>query len=243
MNDIEARLQAALSARAEQVTADSLRPGEPPAPRAGAAVRARVRGRLPRWGTPLAAAAAALLVIAVGGFLSTRTGPAPQAAAITVDGVAFRPPAGWVYRSVSEGVGCVQPDGTPQRDGECVPVGVEIRVGEFVGWPRNALDSDDGWSFSRACSTSTSPAPRLLVVSNKLVESDTRPVGGRTGDYRVWRVRCEAGVNFTVRLWWLPDLSVAVYSVALDSSHDSTVDRFVSALDVTGARPRVTTSR
>jgi hypothetical protein len=232
-DDIETRLQAALSARAEQVTADSLRPGEPPVE------RVRARGRLVRWGAPLAAAVAALVIIMLVGFPRTGADVAPpEPAARTLDGVVFRVPAGWVYRPVVEGVGCVQPAGTPQRAGECVPVGIEIRVGDFVGWPRTTLNDDDGWSVGQTCATTEALAPQLAVVSNRLVERDARSVGGRTADYRVWRVRCDADVSFTVRLWWLPELAVAVYTLALESHQDSTVDQFVAGLDVSGVRPR-----
>ncbi|MEJ3743247.1 hypothetical protein WEI85_08170 [Actinomycetes bacterium KLBMP 9797] len=234
--DLEARLRAALAARADQVTPDSLRPAEPP--------RRQVR-RARRWAAPLAVAAAALLVVMLAGLprlLPDRdTDPNPGAGqdrTAVLDGAVLRIPAGWIYRPVAEGIGCVQPAGTPQPGGDCTPGGVEIRVGTFVGWPGNSIDSDDGWSLSHTCATATALAPRLAVTSNRLVERASPPVGGREAAYREWRVTCESGTSFSVRLWWLPDVAVTIYTMALDSRHGSTVDQLVASLDVTGVRPR-----
>src|SRR5206468_1370703 len=80
--------------------------------------------------------------------LGLSRGAVKSTASGALDGVPFATPPGWTYRPVAEGVGCVQPATAPRPPGECVPHGVEIRVGVSVGWPGGSLDADDGWTGS-----------------------------------------------------------------------------------------------
>ena len=227
-DSIEERLIAALAARAELVTADSLRP-EHPRPR-----RARPFEGFAQRLAPLGVAAGVIVaaLLAAVGFKAwpgshTETGDAPGTVA-TLEGVTLTVPAGWAYRLVAEGVGCVQPEETAPAGGECTPQGVEVRVGAFVGWPANGLDRDDGWSLT---------ADACDGAGGRLTGRQTTGVGGQDADYRVWQVRCGTDPEFTVRLWWVPDAELTLYTRGLDESYDSTVDRVVACVVMSGAKP------
>jgi hypothetical protein len=249
--ELENRVRAALTARAEQVSPDSLRAGHP----LGNPPTGYVRSRPPviRRLAPLAVAVAVLVPIMVIGLLrlvpgwqsvpgGANTGATSgRSASVTLDGVTITVPFGWTYRLLAEGTGCVQPAGTSQVDNACPPWGVEIRVGTFVGWPGNSLDRDDGWALSQDCTQSGYADRRGMVTANRLIDRQSRRVAGRTAAYRVWQVRCDIDWNFTVRLWWLPDGAVTVYTMGLDRSYDATVDQLVTSMTVSrpasGASP------
>jgi len=230
--DVERRLRAALSARADQVTADSLRVAD--------LIPAPVRRRQTIWAlllrpVPLGALAAVLLVTVLVG-LTLRPGPPdPPQNVATLDGVSFALPDGWAFRPMVEGIGCLQPvDAEPTGD-SCTPNGVEIRVGTFVGWPQNSLDRDDGWSVNpEECSASGAPDPLAQVTANRLTAQQSPTVGGHAAAYRVWSVSCGTW-RFTVRLWWVPDASVTVYTRGLDSRHDGVVEELVNGIRLPGS--------
>jgi hypothetical protein len=244
---LEARLRAALSARAGQITPESLRPDQPPAEpsRPSRPVRSTSAAARRRF-APLAVAAAALVAVVLGSVIRGLPGwlgepdsggqrsPSPGTVA-QLDGVAFTPPAGWIYREIVEGIGCVQPAGSPQPAGECTPFGVELRVGAFVGWPQNSLDRDDGWSLTpRQCSGAGYADPQGNVTDNRLTDRQSRRVALHAAVYRVWLVRCDGNYSFAVRVWWVADVALTVHTRALDPRYDAAVDELVASIHVLG---------
>src|SRR5204863_8426885 len=136
--------------------------------------------------------------------------PAPTA---SLDGVAFTVPDGGVYRPVVEGIGCVAPAAPPP--GEGVPHGVELRVGVRAAWPADGLDRADGWSATPGDCAGPSAA--------RIVERGTRDIGGHIAVYRVWDVRCPGEPARRVRVWWVAEAALTVYSAGLDAGHNPVV--------------------
>lgn len=244
-HDVEQRLRAALAARADQVTAESVGPQRP----VEARVTALPRRRFGRAAALLAAAASVAVVIGAGAVVRNvaerpvpdHSGSAASSAVspsgsppVSFEGTSFTVPDGWVYRVVAEGTACVQPAGSPRPDGECTPHGVEVRVGGGNQWPKDAIDRDSGWhNGSAECKGVAHPDERFSeVTSNRLTVREDRPVGERVAAYREWKVRCDSDIAFVVRLWWQPDIPLVVVTRALAPKYDVTVDRFVATIRV-----------
>lgn len=247
IDDVEQQLRAALAARAAQVTADSLRVTEPMSAQhsrtAGVPGITNRRRRLwtlaLRLSAPVGSVAAVLTAVllalwlpaAPDGTPGDASTTAPRASVSALDGVVITPPADWVYLPMVEGIGCVQPAGTGLTGDTCTPTGIEIRVGTFVGWPQNSLDRADGWSLNpEDCTGSGTPDPGARVTANQLTNQQTRTVDGHTASYRTWKVSCGTASTFTVRLWWVPDASLALYTKGMDSRYDAAVDQLVGNL-------------
>jgi hypothetical protein len=230
--DIDERLRAALSARADLVTADSLRPQ--PLSNSVASVR-------PRWRRPVIVLATGLLALVTFGAVVVDVrwqpdgGPTVQPASTSLDGVTFAVPKGWTYGQVAEGIGCFRPATMAAVDGACTPAGSQIQVGTFVGWPRNALDRDEGWSGTLGdCQAAGYPYATGDPAVQRLVTRSVQKVGDGLGDYRVWQVRCGSDAEFSVRLWWRADVSLTIYTVRLDPRYDKVMDDLVASVRTRG---------
>ncbi|MEV6964188.1 hypothetical protein AB0M47_03655 [Hamadaea sp. NPDC051192] len=226
--DVERRLRAALSARADLVTADSLRAVDP-------VVRTAPERRRRFWPVflrpvPLGAFAAVVVCTVLLGLMLRPVRDGESVDVATLEGISFTVPDGWQFRPLVEGIGCVQPaDAAPSGD-TCTPTGVEVRVGEFVGWPQNSLDRDDGWGVdAEDCSAAGVPDPLATVTANRLTARQNQTVDGHPAAYRAWAVSCGSS-TVTVRLWWVPDAAVTVYSRGLADRYDATVDQLVGSL-------------
>jgi hypothetical protein len=215
LKNADDRLRAALHARADLVTAESLRPVHPvaPAPR-----------RAARWVVPslIATAAAAALVVTTSLVVPklsaspappahtappapTPVSPAPKAG---YEGVGLRLPAGWTLETVEPAGPARAPSGCVLRPGAARPgdpadcdlqvvVGGSWQYGLLINpdWPTGLRGLD--WNPSRCAGTR--PGVR-----------DTVTVAGRLGQHRTIVVGCPQGER-TVEQWVFGDQPAVVF--------------------------------
>jgi hypothetical protein len=258
-NDIDARLRAALRARADQVTPATLRPAHPPALAGRPA--GRPRGR---WVVPsLVAAAAVVLAVSAGVAVPKLTAapthpatpgptgtPAPAPAVVlpptptvTYQGIGLALPAGWRLRP-SPGID--QPAGSdlasacvlrPGAPADSVLADCDLQVYPLATWPHGALIDPDVPTGLRAVA-----ATRYACRTDRPGVRDTVTVAGRTGQHRTIRLGC-AHRGQTMEQWVFADRPAVVFVRAHSGVHpadDALVRQIVAGatLPAGTGRPR-----
>ena len=153
-------------------------------------------------------------------------------------------PAGWKYDDGNDGgTGCLDAVTLEACAVRLVNPKAIRRDGGQIEEPNG--DSEYGWHLGTDVPPCYQFAPERYdradldqpLVTSRIVDRGSRPVGSRTAVFRAFALTCEGEQLGTARLWLLPTIRLAI--VALDTfgtTPPAEVDRVVALLDAEGYR-------
>ncbi|QBI52934.1 hypothetical protein [Streptomonospora litoralis] len=169
--------------------------------------------------------------------------PAPPADGLTtveVQGIKIGAPKNWSIDKTG-GQLCMRPPGQGTCGYGAVQVIPHVAENDPNKWPKTQFDSADGWaSDPSVCrSLGTAAAGDVPVTGAEKLEVEnaqglTTHADGLKSHHREWKVSCQNGDTFEVRLWFLPQSDIAVYVWSVDAQYSALYDKIAKSMNTDG---------
>lgn len=157
------------------------------------------------------------------------------------EGVAIGMPEGW-QRSDGQGRICMDPPEGERCGYGSVQLYPQAAERNADGWPAEgaAFNQAGGWNGGGATCRAPdgegqSPGEAEMTVGSPEV---TEHADGLRSHHRVWRVSCDGGASFEVRMWFLPESDVMLYVPAVEPAYAQVYDDVAASMDVTEYKKR-----
>ncbi|GAB3455057.1 hypothetical protein GCM10027570_35520 [Streptomonospora sediminis] len=166
--------------------------------------------------------------------------PAPPSGGFTtaeIKGIKIGAPKNWSVDTTG-GQLCMRPPGQDSCGYGSVKVMPHVAKNDANKWPKKQYNKPDGWaSTPTTCrSLGTAAAGDVGVTGAEALEVDnpqglTEHADGLKSHHREWKVDCENGDTFEVRLWFLPESDIAVYAWSVDTQYSALYDKIAESMN------------
>ena len=170
----------------------------------------------------------------------TESSPSPEAQGghVTWHGLKAPLPSGWRFDKGDVYQAALLPPGeNTSRSGLVLSWLGAPQAGQ---WPAERLDEDNGWQAGDPpyCLAPGSTEEDFALPPGSLIRKERITLkGGYLAEYRAWSVTCENGSRFVTKAWYVPEVELALFSLAADARYSREYDGIVAGLDLSGWSP------